>query len=316
MTPSDHPHPPKPGGPIHLVVPKRPGADLDLLRAKLEGVAALRAHDVVWHVPHQRGDIVQLARDAAEAARTDGGLVVAAGGDGTINAVAAAALHAGDMRPVQVGHVNRRMFIVNASVGLYPKLLAERERASKRFGRSRWVAVASAVWSLFRPAAGRRWRVVMSTHHGAEVRHEEHLVTTLFVGNNPLQLDRMGLPQAQQVADGGHLAVVMLKPQNRWATARTVWNAATGQLDKDDAVTSIACTELTVAPASWRPPQVKVAFDGEREWMAPPLHFRVGTRPLWLVAPSPLVRDDAAQPSPAAAVAETGAPPAPGLTPA
>ena len=108
----------------------------------------------------------------------------------------------------------------------------------------------------------------------------------------------------------------MLKPQNRWATARTVWNAATGQLDKDNAVTSIACTELTVAPASWRPPQVKVAFDGEREWMAPPLHFRVGTRPLWLVAPSPLVRDDAAQPALAAAVAETGAPPAPGLIPA
>lgn len=353
MTPSDHPHPPKPGGPIHLVVPKRPGADLDLLRAKLEGVAALRAHDVVWHVPHQRGDIVQLARTAAEAARTSGGLVVAAGGDGTINAVAAAALHAGvpmgvvpmgtfnyfsrehglaldpeqavqdllqalhagDMRPVQVGHVNRRMFIVNASVGLYPKLLAERERASQRFGRSRWVAVASAVWSLFRPAAGRRWRVVMTTHRGAEVRHEEHLVTTLFVGNNPLQLDRMGLPQAQQVADGGHLAVVMLKPQNRWATARTVWNAATGQLDKDGAVTSIACTELTVAPASWRPPQVKVAFDGEREWMAAPLHFRVGARPLWLVAPSPLVRDDAAQPSRAAAVAEPGASPAPGLIP-
>ena len=78
MTPSDHPHPPKPRGPIHLVVPKRPGADLDLLRAKLEGVAALQAHDVAWHVPHQRGDIVQLARDAAEAARTDGGLVVAA----------------------------------------------------------------------------------------------------------------------------------------------------------------------------------------------------------------------------------------------
>ncbi|PTT17988.1 diacylglycerol kinase [Acidovorax sp. HMWF029] len=351
MLASDCPHPPQPRGPIHLVVPKRPGADLDLLRATLEGVSALQAHNLVWHVPRQRGDIVQLARNAAEAARTDGGLVVAAGGDGTINAVAAAALHAGvpmgvvpmgtfnyfsrenglaldpeqsvqdllqalhagDLRPVQVGYVNHRMFVVNASVGLYPKLLAERERASLRFGRSRGVAVASAVWSLFRPAAGRRWRVVMTTQHGAEVRHEEHLVTTLFVGNNPLQLDRMGLPQAQQVADGGHLAVVMLKPQNRSAIARTVWNAATGQLDRDSAVTSIACTELTVAPSSWRPPQVKVAFDGEREWMAPPLHFRVGTRPLWLVAPSPSVHDAAPQPSQAVVTMPTAPPSAQGL---
>ena len=39
------------------------------------------------------------------------------------------ALHAGDLRPVQVGFVNRRMFVVNASVGLYPKMLADREIA-------------------------------------------------------------------------------------------------------------------------------------------------------------------------------------------
>lgn len=359
MTPSERPVPARPHGPIHLVVPRRPGADLELLRAKLEGVSALQAHNLVWHVPDQRGDIVALAGEAAHAARADGGLVVAAGGDGTINAVAAAvlrlgvpmgvvpmgtfnyfsrehglaldpevavqdllqALHAGDMRPVQVGYVNRQLFVVNASVGLYPKLLAEREKASRRFGRSRLVAVASAVWSMFRPAAGRRWRVVMKTHEGARDRQEEHLVTTLFVGNNPLQLDRMGLPQAQMVADGGKMAVVLLQPQGRWAVARTVWNAATGQLDRDSAVTSVACTELTVAPASWRPPQVKVAFDGERAWMAPPLHFRISARPLWLVASSTLIRDDASAPAPPAAmpVQHEGAPAAPpveGMLPA
>ncbi|MBV7539808.1 diacylglycerol kinase family protein [Acidovorax sp. sic0104] len=330
MNPFERTAPLAPRGPIHLVVPKRPGADFELLRAKLEGVSALQDHDVVWHVPRERADIVQLAHDAAEAARQDGGLVVAAGGDGTINAVAAAALHvgvpmgvlpmgtfnyfarehglaldpeaavqdllraldAGDMRPVQVGFVNQRLFLVNASVGLYPKLLAEREKASRRFGRSRMVAVASAVWSMFRPSAGRRWRVVMKTHHGAESSQQEHLVTTLFVGNNPLQLERMGLPEAKKVADGGSLGVVMLQPQGRWAVARTVWNAATGQLGKDSAVVSLACSELTVSPASWRPPQVKVAFDGEREWIVPPLHFSISARPLWLVAPSTLVREE------------------------
>ncbi|WP_298207482.1 diacylglycerol kinase family protein [Acidovorax sp.] len=346
MKPLEPSHPARCRGPIHLVVPKRPGADLDLLRAKLEGVTAWKAHDVVWHVPARRGDIVQLADAAAQAAQADGGLVVAAGGDGTINAVAAAALRAGvpmgvvpmgtfnyfsrehglaldpetavrellqalderALRPVQVGFVNRRMFVVNASVGLYPKLLADREMASRRFGRTRGVAVAAAVWSLFRPASGRRWRVVMKTHEGAEVRQEEHLVTTLFVGNNPLQLERMGLPQARMVAEGGKLAVVMLKPQGRWAIACTVWNAATGQLHKDNAVLSMACSELTVEPASWRPPQVKVAFDGEREWIAPPLHFHLGARPLWLVAPGPLVRDDVAQAAPAAVAQPDGVP--------
>lgn len=330
--PAVHPH-----GRIHLVVPKRPGADFDLVRAKLEGAFAAHAHDVVWHVPDQRGDIVELAYQAVRDAQADGGLVVAAGGDGTINAVAAAALreavpmgvipmgtfnyfsrehglaldpeiavqdmlHAmerSDMRPVQVGFVNERMFVVNAAVGLYPRLLAEREMASKRFGRSRMVAILSAVWSMFRPAGGRRWRVIMRTHEGAQAQQEEHLVTTLFVGNNPLQLGRMGLTQAQSVADGGQLGVVLLQPQDRWAVARTVWNAATGQLARDSAVVSMACAEMTVAPASWRPAQVKVAFDGEREWMAPPLRFRVHDKPLWLVTRTTLDRDSSAAPQPA-----------------
>ena len=77
--------------PIHVVVPLRPGADLDLVRAKLSGAFAQHDHPVVWHIPRERGDIVQLADRAAEAARDSAGLLVAAGGDGTINAVAAAA---------------------------------------------------------------------------------------------------------------------------------------------------------------------------------------------------------------------------------
>ena len=210
--------------PIHVVVPLRPGADLDLVRAKLSGAFAQHDHPVVWHIPRERGDIVQLADRAAEAARDSAGLLVAAGGDGTINAVAAAALRAGvpmgvvpmgtfnyfsreqglaldaeaavlqllealragELRPVQVGFVNDRVFLVNASVGLYPRLLAEREQATRKLGRSRAVAMAAAVWSMLRPSARRRWRVVVRTRQGTEMQEQEHEVTTLFVGNNPL----------------------------------------------------------------------------------------------------------------------------------
>jgi diacylglycerol kinase family enzyme len=314
--------------PIHLVVPLRPGADLDLVRAQLSGAFAQHDNPVVWHVPRARADIVHLADRAAAAARDSAGLLVAAGGDGTINAVAAAALRAGvpmgvipmgtfnyfsreqglemdaeaavlqmlqalragELRPVQVGFVNGRVFLVNASVGLYPRLLAEREQATRRFGRSRWVAIAAAAWSMLRPSAARRWRVVLRTRQGGQMYEQEHVVTTLFVGNNPLQLEQVGLAQAKAVAQGGQLAVVMLKPQGRWAMARTVWRAAMGQLQQDPAVLSLACAELSVAPAGWRKARVKVAFDGERERMKSPLCFSLNARPLWLVAPSQLER--------------------------
>lgn len=310
--------------PVHVVVPLRPGADLDLARSKLSGAFAHCVHPVVWHVPRQRGDIVQLASQAAIAARDSAGLLVAAGGDGTINAVAAAAmeagvpmgvipmgtfnyfsreqgleldpeaavlqmlqaLSAGDLRPVQVGFVNQRVFLVNASVGHYPRLLAEREQATRRFGRKRWVATGAAVWSMLRPSAGRRWRVLVRTHRDGQVCEQEHVVTTLFVGNNPLQLEQVGLPEAESVARGGQLAVVMLTPQSRWAMARTIWRAAMGQLEQDSAVLSLACAELSVEPVGWRQAKVKVAFDGESERMHAPLHFKLHSRPLWLVAPT------------------------------
>ena len=37
--------------------------------------------------------------------------------------------------PVQVAAVNERIFLVNASVGLYPGLLEDREAYKARFGR-------------------------------------------------------------------------------------------------------------------------------------------------------------------------------------
>lgn len=117
-------------------------------------------------------------------ARAQGGIVVAAGGDGTINRVAAATLGSGcrfgviplgtfnyfsrahgipsdvteacrlllvsPMVPVQIGMVNDRVFLVNASIGLYPALLEERELAKRRFGRSRWVAFGAALATLLR----------------------------------------------------------------------------------------------------------------------------------------------------------------------
>ena len=103
-----------------------------------------------------------------------------AGGDGTLNTVAAAVLGAGravrhpaaghlqlfrpalrhfpetevalrgllrgQVRPVQVGLLNDRPFLVNASLGLYPQLLEDREAFKQKFGRSRLVALWSG-WS-------------------------------------------------------------------------------------------------------------------------------------------------------------------------
>ena len=302
--------------PVHLVVPLRPGADLDLARSQLSGAFAQCEHPVVWHVPRERGDIVQLADHAAAAARDTAGLLVAAGGDGTINAVAAAALRAGvpmgvvpmgtfnyfsreqglamdaeaavlqmlqalregELRPVQVGYVNDRVFLVNASVGLYPRLLEEREAAKRRFGRHRVVALLSGLGTLL------RGRSVLTLELSAEGQTRVIRTRTLFVGNNELQLQELGLRQAVDV-EQGRLAAITLEPAS---TLRTLWllvRGALGRLDGAEGVDSFAFDELVVRMRKGAR-TVKVAMDGEVLRMPPPLVFRTAPRPLRLLVPT------------------------------
>ena len=46
---------------------------------------------------------------------------------------------------MQVGLVNDRVFLVNASLGLYAKLLEDREAFKAQYGRHRWVAFWSGL---------------------------------------------------------------------------------------------------------------------------------------------------------------------------
>ena len=87
---------------------------------------------------------------------------------------------------MQVAAINDRVFLVNASLGLYPDLLEDREAYKARFGRSRWVAFVAACATLLRAQRQLRLHIEM----GGTVRDVRTL--TLFVGNNRLQLQQFG----------------------------------------------------------------------------------------------------------------------------
>jgi diacylglycerol kinase family enzyme len=262
------------------------------------------------------GELARVARECAAKASTDGSAVVAVGGDGTINTVARAVHAAGcamgvipegtfnyfarehgvptetaealrwllDARPepVQVSAVNERIFLVNASVGLYPDLLQDRERWEARFGRSRLVAVGAGLATLLRAQDSLR----LSIEWDAKVRKVRTL--TLFVGNNRLQLEKLGLidpdAQAKGVEPDGRITAVILKPIGTVAMVGLVLRGAMGKLGEASGVEHFACQKLVVAPAlSLGRRRVKVAFDGEVEWMISPLAIRVLPKPLWLL---------------------------------
>jgi diacylglycerol kinase family enzyme len=188
-----------------------------------------------------------------------------------------------DARPTsaQVSAINERLFLVNASVGLYPDLLQDRERWKARFGRNRGVALGAALVTLLRAQDSLRLLIEWE----GKLRNVRTL--TLFVGNNRLQLERLGLNDADAPAEGGadgYITAVILKPIGTFSMLGLVLRGALGQLGDAGGVEHFVCHKLVVEPMhTLGRRRVKVAFDGEVEWMASPLTIRVLPKPLWLL---------------------------------
>jgi diacylglycerol kinase family enzyme len=183
------------------------------------------------------------------------------------------------VQPVQVGLVNQRVFLVNASLGLYPKLLEDREGWKKQLGRSRLVAFGAGLATLLRGYRNLR------LHIDAEGEARDVRTPTLFVGNNALQMEQLGFPLAQAI-DHGALAAIMLKPVGRLSMLALLLRGAFGRLGDADQVASLACAQLNVRLARFGARRVKVATDGEIVWMPLPLVFKVSPEPLWLIRPT------------------------------
>ncbi len=269
-----------------------------------------RTGELLFAHPDQLSNIAQQAAATAFGRRS---AVVAAGGDGTINAVAQAAHAQGcalgvlpqgtfnyfarthgipadaqqalqtlltcEPVPVQVGLINDHVFLVNASLGLYPELLQDREAFKTRFGRSRLVAFGSALFTLL----GVHRLLKLRIERGVDSR--DIRTSTLFVGNNRLQLEQVGLAQASAL-DQGCLAAVMLRPIGVLATLWLLLRGSFGTLGEADTVECFQFHRMVVRPRlGWDGLRVKVAFDGEVNYMRAPLEFKVSATPLYLIKP-------------------------------
>jgi diacylglycerol kinase family enzyme len=245
-----------------------------------------------------------IAREQAGKAVANGGVLVAAGGDGTINTVAHQAVLAGcpfgvlpqgtfnyfgrthgipedlseavyamlraEVRPVQVGLLNNKIFLVNASVGLYPKLLEEREHDKQQYGRSRFVAFLSAIKMTLRPH--RHLRISLELD-GKERRLR---TTTLFVGNNRLQMEQVGMEQLTEAVEEGQLVALAPKPMGKLGLLGLLIKGALGKLGQGDDVVAFAFKRMTVrTPSLYGRKRLKVAADGEVSNMATPFEFQV-----------------------------------------
>jgi diacylglycerol kinase family enzyme len=244
---------------------------------------------------------------AAMALRPD--VVVAAGGDGTVSAVAAAlagsevalgVLPLGTLNhfakdlglpldveravrnivtsrpvPVDVGEVNGRVFVNNSSLGLYPDIVRDRERQQRRLGRGKWAAMA---WAML--AALRRYsfmRVLL------RIAGDERWLRTpfVFIGNNEYEMEGLSVGERARL-DEGTLSVYFAQRPGRLRLVQFALRALFGRLRQARDFESLLTPELVVES---RHRQLRVATDGEITMMTPPLRYRVRPASLHVLHP-------------------------------
>jgi len=248
------------------------------------------------------GDLPARARRAA----SNGHVLVAAGGDGTVNAVAAVAVetncimgilpmgtlnhfakdlglpldleHAvgtivrGHERNVDVGEVNGRVFVNNSNVGLYPRMVWERDEEQRR-GRNKWTAFAIAMlrtWRSYRTITAR----LMVSGKAAVVR-----TPFVFVGNNYYVVEGFQLGGRSRL-DEGRLSIYMAPECGRFEILSLPVRALTRRLSSGAPFVEFDAETVAVDVQSRR---VSVAVDGEVALMTSPLEYRIRRRALKVI---------------------------------
>jgi diacylglycerol kinase family enzyme len=239
-----------------------------------------------------------VADQARAAVQAGCRVAVAAGGDGTVNAVATAILGKdiplgvlptgtlnhfakdlglpleladavriaaqGAVRRVDVGQVSGRVFLNNSSIGVYPRVVELRRRWEST-GTGKWVTAlwASLVVLRRRPFMGVRIRTADET----VVR----LTPFVFVGNNEYRM--VGLQAgSRESLTGGRLALYVMHAARRRSllalAGQVLWRGV-------DRVRELELFLVPEATVETRRRRLQVSLDGEVTVLASPLEYRI-----------------------------------------
>jgi diacylglycerol kinase family enzyme len=292
---------------IAVIVNTRAGTAAGHPRIAAEMTDLFRAagSDVDVIEPREGQDLTEVAREASQHAT----IVTAAGGDGTVNSVAAGVVHshaalgvlplgtlnhfardlhipfdlpeavaivvAGRVGRVDVGEVNDAFFLNNSSIGLYPSIVDERE-ALRRHGHGKWPAMAIATVQVLG-----RYRGVRVTIE-VEGRRRTWRTPFVFIGNNGYEIDGLRLGERARL-DEGKLFVYLAPRLRAYQLPLLLIKALIGRARRSGDFEIVPAAELWIDTAKVR--RRRVALDGEVEVMQTPLHYRTRPKALRVIVP-------------------------------
>jgi YegS/Rv2252/BmrU family lipid kinase len=178
---------------------------------------------------------------------------------------------------VDVGAVNDRFFLNNASLGIYPQLVETRNLQQQWLGRGKWPAF---VWAALAVLRRYPFVEVLLNIDGKSLARRTPFV---FVGNNRYEMQgfRIG---ARAHLDGGELSLYVANRTGRLGLVRLALRALFGRLDQATDFDTVRAKHIEVQTRRQR---VHVATDGEICVVETPLRFRVMPGALKVIVPKP-----------------------------
>ena len=176
---------------------------------------------------------------------------------------------------IDMGEVNGSAFLNNASIGLYPDLVRDRQRQQRRLGRSKRAAMLWAILAVMRRTPKVHIRVEV------DGKPLEINAPFVFVGNNEYLMEGFQIGQRASLEDG-ELSVYTTRRRTAGELFRLALRALFLRLHQADDFIATAARRLTVES---RHKRLLVATDGEVRSMDLPLVFRCLPRTLLVMAP-------------------------------
>jgi diacylglycerol kinase family enzyme len=251
-----------------------------------------------------------IVAEATRAAKSDADLIVAAGGDGTVSAVAGqlagsdkvlgvlpvgtlnhfakdlgipltlaeavAVIADRHVETIDTAEVNGRVFINNSSVGLYPAMVLRRDAGSKAHGWSKWYAAAVAMVQV-----AIRFPVI-DIRLGVDQSWLIRKTPIAFVGNNRYLVESSSIGKRLSLCDG-QLSLYVARPTTRFRLIVSVFKTLLGRGDSEADLESFDLETCRMELRRRR--RVHVAVDGEVVRMHSPLEYRIRRGDLQVCVP-------------------------------